>query len=384
MALNYTPAKPYSSNANFSSAQYGPIYVAPPKPSIPASGYTSQYQSNPTNYKPAQNTSGSSGGGSLPSNPSVNQVVDGMRWDGTAWQGANTSAASDEARRREEETRSAIEGGYSAYENNLKGLESDLTQSETEDIGSASKVYEQIFGGLTEQKTTNLDKLAAGRTAVNTRQAQSIKDLQQNLGNTMRAASMNFGAMGAGDTSATRVMLPYAYTKLAGAQEGSIAKQANEQQFAIDQEERDTNLQFSDLWRQTEIDKEQEINRVKQYYGDAIRNVKSALAQAPLDKSRDLASLSQSLLAEAQSNLRQLEAEDRSRKEQVRTWATNRMSQLNDMKLSLANSAQFSPQDITFQELSAGGMIAPTTGVGSDGMYNPMALAQKKRQQYLG
>jgi hypothetical protein len=382
MALNYTPAKPYSSNANFSSAQYGPVYVAPPKPTIPASGYGTQYASNPTNYKPA--SSNPTPTSSLPSNPNVNQVVDGMRWDGTAWQGANTSAASDEARRREEETRNAIEGGYSAYENNLKGLESDFTQSETEDIGSASKVYEQIFGGLTEQKTTNLDKLAAGRTAVDTRKAQSIKDLQQNLGNTMRAASMNFGAMGAGDTSATRVMLPYAYTKLAGAQEGSIAKQANDQQFDIDQEERDTNLQFSDMWRQTEIEKETQINGIKQYYGDAIRNVKSALAQAPLDKSRDLAALSQSLLAEAQSNLRQLEAEDRSRKEQVRTWATNRMSQLNDMKLSLANSAQFSPQDITFQELSAGGMIGPTTGVGSDGMYNPMALAQKKRQQYLG
>ena len=58
------------------------------------------------------------------------------------------------------------------------------------------------------------------------------------------------------------------------------------------------------------------------------------------------------------------------------------MAQLNDMKLSLANSANFSPQAITFQELSAGG-IGPTSGVGSDGMYNPMAVAQKKRQDYL-
>ena len=380
MATNYTPAKPYSSNANFSSAQYGPIYVAPPKATIPASGYGTQYQSNQTNYKPASSNPAPTG--SLPSNPSVNQVVDGMRWDGNAWQGANTDAAGEEARRREDEARGAIEGGYSAYENNLKGLETDYAQSETEDIGSASKTYEQIFGGLTDQKTTNLDKLAAGRTAVDTRKAQSIKDLQQNLGNTMRAATMNFGAMGAGDTSATRVMLPYAYTKLAGAQEGSITKQANEQQFDIDQETRDTELQFSDMWRQTEIEKESQINGIKQYYGDAIRNVKTALAQAPLDKSRDLAALSQSLLAEAQSNLRQLEAEDRNRKEQARTWATNRMAQLNDMKLSLANSANFSPQAITFQELSAGG-IGPTSGVGSDGMYNPMAVAQKKRQDYL-
>lgn len=381
MATNYTPAKPYSSNANFSSAQYGPVYVAPPKPTIPASGYSTQYQSNPTNYKPAQNTSGS---GSLPSNPSVNQVVDGMRWDGNAWQGAGTSEAADEARRREEETRNAINSGYDAYESNLKGLEGSFDQSQTEDINSASKIYENIFGGLTEQKNTNLEKLAAGRTAVDTRKAQSIKDLQQNLGNTMRAATMNFGAMGAGDTSATRVMLPYAYTKLAGVQEGSIARQANDQQFDIDQESRDTELQFSDMWRQTEVDKETQVNGIKQYYGDAIRNIKSEMARVPLDRANSLASLSQSLLAEAKTKLSQLEAEDRQRKESARVWATNRMAQLNDMKLSLAGTAKFSPQDITFQELSAGGMVGPTSGVGNDGIYNPMALAQKKRQDYLG
>lgn len=381
MATNYTPAKPYSSNANFSSAQYGPVYVAPPKPTIPASGYSTQYQSNPTNYKPASSNPAPTS--SLPSNPSVNQVVDGMRWDGNAWQGAGTSEAADEARRREEETRNAINSGYDAYESNLKGLEGSFDQSQTEDINSASKIYENIFGGLTEQKNTNLEKLAAGRTAVDTRKAQSIKDLQQNLGNTMRAATMNFGAMGAGDTSATRVMLPYAYTKLAGVQEGSIARQANDQQFDIDQESRDTELQFSDMWRQTEVDKETQVNGIKQYYGDAIRNIKSEMARVPLDRANSLASLSQSLLAEAKTKLSQLEAEDRQRKESARVWATNRMAQLNDMKLSLAGTAKFSPQDITFQELSAGGMVGPTSGVGSDGMYNPMAVAQRKRQDYL-
>lgn len=76
MAANYSAQQYYTpANANFSSAQYGPVNVSP-KPStavlglsgkaaIPASGMSSQYASNPSNYKPAtqQNTGGSVGGG---------------------------------------------------------------------------------------------------------------------------------------------------------------------------------------------------------------------------------------------------------------------------------------------------------------------------------
>lgn len=74
MAANYSAQQYYTpANANFSSAVYGPVNVSP-KPStgvlglssqkaIPASGMTSQFQSNPSNYKPAQNVGGTSGGG---------------------------------------------------------------------------------------------------------------------------------------------------------------------------------------------------------------------------------------------------------------------------------------------------------------------------------
>lgn len=288
--------------------------------------------------------------------------------------------AEEEARRWEEETRNAIESGYGSYMQGLGGMQTSLEADREGALTSASKTYEQLFGGLQDQKTANLDKLQAGRGAVQTRQAQSIKDLQQNLANTLRGASMQFGAKGAGDTSATRVMLPYAYTKMAGAEEGSIRKQANEQLFEIDQQEKDTELQFSEMWRQTEVEKESQLQSIRQYYSDALRNVQTAMAQAPLDKSRDLASLSQALLSEAQANLRQLEAETRQRQESIRTWATQRVADLNNLKLSLSGSANFSPQDIVWNELSMAGVTSQTAG--NETFYNPL-LAQKKREEYL-
>lgn len=288
----------------------------------------------------------------------------------------DTSGASDEAARREAQARGEIESGYGSYLSGLGGLQTSYENARTDELSSAAKTYEQIFGGLTEQKQTNLDKLQANAENVKSRQASSIQDLQTNLSNVLRASSMQYGAMGAGDTSATRTMLPYAYTKLAGAQEGSIRNQSNQQLFDIDQQKSDTELEFSKMWRQTEIDKESSLTKIKQYYGDAIRNVQTAMAQAPLDKGKDLASLSQSLLQEAQSNLRQLESENRQRQENIKTWATNRMSELNNLKLELSGSASFSPKDIVWNELQMQGATPTTMN------YNDYATAVRKK--YLG
>lgn len=305
-----------------------------------------QYYSQPTqSYPTGQKTSTPTGGAYAPPQTVISNPTD-----------TGTQQAEEEKRRYEEMVRNQIESGYGQYLSGLSGIQSSLQTGQGDELSSASKTYEQIFGGLTDQKATNLDKLQAGREEVGARQATSIKDLQANLANVLRGSSMQFGAIGAGDTSATRTMLPYAYTKLAGQQEGGIRKQSNSQMFDIGQQERDTELEFTKMWRQTEVDKEGALQGIKNYYGDAIRNVQTAMAQAPLDKSRDLASLNQALLQEAQANLRQLEAENRQRQENIKTWATSRMSELNNMKLQLSGSASFKPQDIVWNELQMQGM----------------------------
>lgn len=289
--------------------------------------------------------------------------------------------ASDEVRRREEETRRGINSGYDQYESGLRGLQGSYEGERDSSLASAADVYDKIFGGLNEQKQANVDKLAAGRTAVDTRRADSIKDLKSNLSNTVRGMSMQMGAMGAGDTSAAKVMMPYAYTKIAGQQEGGIQRQANEQLFEIDQEERNTNLAFSQMWKDTEVEKTKELDGIRERYGTAIRNVQTALAQAPLDRQRELASLSQSLLQEALANLRTAEARIEQDRKDIKTWATNRLSALNDAKIQLSGNANFSPRDIVFDELKMAGSNPTMADVGGYD-WNPLAAAKKVRDEY--
>lgn len=290
--------------------------------------------------------------------------------------------AREERDRRERETRNAIESGYGQYVSNLQRLENSLGAQRDDDIGSASRTYETIFGGLTDEKEASKEKLAANRGVVESRKTESISDLKQNLQDILRGATMQFGAMGAGDTSATRVMLPYAYTKLAGTQAGNIHRQANEQNFEIDQKEIDLDMEFTRLWNQTEIEKESKLQEIRQYYGNAISNVRSAIASAPKDKANSLAALSMSLLQEAQSNLRALETETRAKQDSLKNWALQRMGQLNDARLELAGSANFNPRDIVFNELQGVGVVQPSSR-GQEMAFNPMAIAQKRREEFL-
>jgi len=293
-----------------------------------------------------------------------------------------TQAATDEAARREQEVRSAINTGYDDYEGRLRGIETADNTSRDDELLSASKTYDTIFGGLNTQKQVNLDKLEANRGEVKTREARSIQDLKQNLGNVVRGTSMQLGAMGAGDTSAANVVMPYAYTKLAGTQEGTIRRQSNDQQFQIDQSEKDTELEFSKMWTQTETEKEAKLQDIKTYYGDRIRNVQLALASAPTERQQQLSNLSLGLLQEARAKLSAIEAEDRQRKSDIKVWATNRMSALDDMKLKLGGNANFNPRDITFQELKmmGGNEVASS---GNDAFVNPMALAKQRRDEFF-
>lgn len=290
-----------------------------------------------------------------------------------------------EAAEREARVRGQIESGFGEYENRLRGMESDIATREQDEKKLTEKAYEDILSGLSEQKRLGIEKLGVGRQEVGARKAQSIEDLKRNLADTVKAMSFQLGALGAGDTSASTVMMPYAYTKLGGVEGGKIERQANEQLFEIDKQMKDLESKYSELWTQTETEKTNALQRVGEYYGGLLQNIRSQLANAPREKAQALATLETSLLNQAQARLAQIEAFDMQRKASLEDWAKNRMEQLNNMKLQLQGTANFSPRDIVFDELKPVNSLSATRGVEAD-YSNPAylsSLAKKIREDYL-
>lgn len=306
---------------------------------------------------------------------------DNMFWDAAdGWKPIN-GGGTDAARQAEEaRIRGIITSGFNDYENRLKGLIPQYQQSMDTSKANLAKGYESIFGGLQSAKDAGLANLATNRQQVEARKVASINDIQNNMRDVIRASQMKLGAMGAGDSSASEMMAPFAFTKLAGDQSTSVQNQANQQFFEIDKQVNDTKNMYNQLVSQSEQDKLNKTSEIEMKYDTLIKDIQERMALVPKEQASALANLAQGFASQRIAELSQIAAEDRAMKQQITTWATNRMSQLNDYKLSLSQSSSFDPRSMVYNELTpfSGG---DTTGVGQETTFwNPQALRRAEDQ----
>lgn len=337
---------------------------------------------NPPGYTAPTTTSG--GGGNNSSGGNTNQFRPEDR--NITWfvnefgQPQLIGQAQNDVDRQRNELWNTINSGFDSYKSNLQGMIPWYDQQQGERIKDLGSTYDTVFSGLSQGKQAAQDKLGLSEQEVKRRQANSIQDLQQNLNQVMRATGMQLGAMGAGSTSASQVMAPYAYTKMAGKEFGNISRQAMDQFGQIDQKRVDLETEFASLYNQTELEKQSKINEIKSYYGDKVSQIRELMTQVDPQRAQALAGLQKGLLDQAYQKLNDLQAEDRARKDGIQQWALQRMAQLNDAKIQLQNTGNYDPQAIVRNELSALG-YTPTMDNASE-FYNPQLIA--KRRQELG
>lgn len=281
---------------------------------------------------------------------------------------------------RQNELRTNIGSGYDQLFQNYQNLIPSYEQQRGERLGSASDIYNQIAQGLGQTRQSAIDKLGLAKQQVGQNIGNSVKDLQQNLLGVVRNTGMQLGAMGAGDTSAANVMAPYAYTKMAGQEYGKIQRQGNDQLFQIDTQTRDTENQYNQMINDVEIEKQSKFDEIKQYYGSLIANVRERMANLPAEKAQAMSGVIEGALNEARNRLATVENYAMQKQGELQSWAQNRMAQLNDAKIQLSNSANFSPQDIVWQELQARNMTNSTPQ--STAYWNPEVM--KKRREEMG
>lgn len=345
----------------------------------PLMSYANQSYGTPVMPTGSVLGSSTSSGGSAPDLSNPVKQTDYARSQGyDTWQ--QFSDAQNAVSNRENELRSTIGSGYDQLFQNYQNLIPSYEQQQSERLSSAGDIYNQIATGLGQTKQTAFDKLGLARQQVGQNVGNSVKDLQQNLLGVVRNTGMQLGAMGAGDTSAANIMAPYAYTKMAGQEYGKIQRQGNDQLFQIETQTRDTENQYNQMINDVEIEKQSKFDEIKQHYGTLIANIRERMANLPAEKAQAMAGVIEGALNEARSRLATAENYALQVQSDLQTWAQNRMAQLNDAKLQLSNSANFSPQDIVWQELQARNMTNSTPQ--STAYWNPEMM--KKRREEAG
>jgi len=276
-----------------------------------------------------------------------------------------------------DETTSAINSTYSNIQNRLDSMAGLLPSQQAEDIGILGESAAAVKSGLQTAKQGELDKIGTYRTDVEARKASGIGEVQQNLRNLLKATGMKLGAMGAGSSSASDIIMPYALGKQGARATGQIVKGANDQMSELDRKAVDVNTTFETQMSETDRwEAEQKGNIISQYRQTkaAIDNAKNT---ADENKMQALVAMETNIFNNVQSYINNIETMAMQYRQSVQDWARSRVAQLQDYKLQLSQSGNFSPQELTYQALQ--GMSGYNQGQG-DAFYNPYAITAKKRE----
>lgn len=264
------------------------------------------------------------------------------------------------------EQRSAIESGYGAYEAELDAmLNEGLPGQQSALEAGASAQLAQGLEDLGFQKSEGEAQLTKQETKTKEEQKRSLKDIAANIRNSFMAGNVFLGAGGAGDSSAAR-MYSYALTKLGSKQRGDIMKQSAN----IMNEIRDRSHRLSTIYN-TEKNKlqqtyNQRIAEVQQWFYEQQNALRGAKGELAVKKGQDLASLSQTLLNQALSEINFIKEQAAAKTQMLDQWAMNNASTIQQLQQNMAAVSGYNPTQPKAQpivgapQMSGGNIFAPS------------------------
>lgn len=231
---------------------------------------------------------------------------------------------------------------------------------QAQDTGYVTDQYGNMVKSLQQGQQSAQEKLGLAGQAVQANKATSIADLGSNLRQMMNATQMQLGALGAGDSSASQVMAPYAFSKIAAKEGAGIQRQANQQLADIESKKVDLQSTYNTQLAGIEQWKGDQLNQLTQYYRGLQSQIEDAKMNASAERGQQLQQLEVGLFNTATQKAQQIETEARNYQASLSQWATQRIAELNNARMAMTQNANFDPQQMTFNEL--GGMNMGSQG----------------------
>ena len=345
----------------------------------PASYNYTPTQATPTSGSGTYNPPAPQNTGGFPSNPAVNEFYNGYRWTGNEWApppGGGGGGQPDYAA----EARSAIESGYSTYEQQLdamlnEGLPGQQTALETQ----ASAQLQRGQADILSQKQEGQTFLGEEEARAEKGKTRTLKDIYGNLRNSFMAGNVYLGAQGAGDSSASG-MLNYALNKVGSKQTGDVISQFNDIKAEISTRKSRIDEIYNKEKNNLAFLYEEKIGAISQWFYDQQNALRQQKGQLGVSKGQDLASLSQNLLNVALQEMRDIKAQAAEKQNALESWAFSNSTTVQQAQQKLAEIAQY--QSGKFQApplpgIQMGGGSAPAA-------YNPGSVYQKEERSIFG
>ncbi len=249
-----------------------------------------------------------------------------------------------------ETTEGGINQEYAATLDYLSGLESNLPEQEQrrEDFIKSSYSTQQDTMGT--NRDVALQNLTGAEKRVRGEQKKSIRQLEEDARNLLQAASRQFGAIGAGWSSAAQ-RLPNAVYKTISRNRSNIKNEAN--RMLNDIAGKKANVQAT---------YDTQLNKLKQWRDENLYNIGNwvdqmqnqiAEAEATADKGRiqQLTAAKQNQLQDALNVLRQIDQAAVNYASQLSSWKAERTGKLDTIGEALKNAGVYEVGGIPIGQL---------------------------------
>jgi len=332
-------------------------YVAPTvKRNVSADGGTYDANGNFTPYFPSNTTpKGSptgdqSGGSSGTSQQDIINAYKAMGWtdvnailaDYAATGGSKMGGGSGGGEDFNAKLRGEIEGGYDSYINDLNNLYGGLTTQAGAQENIAQNSYGQSIKDLLANKESSLGDLGLTEQKLQANQVKNLRDIASNIQNQYMAGNVMLGARGAGDSSAAN-QYSYALNRLGSKERGNVMNTTAQSQQEIENQK----AKLNNIVTQETSRLDTELANVKQgissWLAEQQNAVSQMISQGKLNKSKEIASLTQNLLNQALSAYQTKQQEISGRKSALESWAMNNANNIKQLQANMGAIGQFAP-----------------------------------------
>lgn len=276
--------------------------------------------------------------------------------------------------------RSQIESGYDSYINDLNNLYGGLTTQARAQENIAQNSYEQSIKDLLANKESSLRDLGLTEQKLQANQVKNLRDIASNIQNQYMAGNVMLGSRGAGDSSAAN-QYSYALNRIGSKERGNAMNTAAMGQAEIENQK----ARLNNIVTQETSRLDTELANTKQQISSWLAEQQNAVAlmidQGKLNKSKEIASLTQNLLNQALAAYQTKQQEIAGRKSALESWAMSNANNIKQLQANMSAIGQFAPDMYQARPLN-GSVITDAQG-NIRGLYG-YGTSDEDKNNYFG
>ena len=249
--------------------------------------------------------------------------------------------------------RGEIEGGYNDYFGQLDSMFGGLDTQANANLGIGQNSYNQSIADLQANKASSLGDLGLTEQKLNANQVKSLRDIASNIQNQFMAGNVMLGARGAGDSSAAN-QYSYALNRLGSKERGNVMNNTASSLADIETQKSKLNNIVTQETSRLDTELGNTKSKISSWLAEQQNAVGQMIAQGKLNKSQEIASLTQNLLNQAISAYNTKFQEVANRKSTLENWAASNAKTIGQLASNMQSIGQFAPTMASANTLNGG------------------------------